>query len=69
MKDEITTNGLIGAAEVRRIFGGVSDMWIWRRLEDGFLPQPVIIARRRYWRRQEIEALISKLASPAGEAA
>ncbi len=39
------------AAQLRARYGGVSDMWIWRRLRDGSrFPQPIEIARRRYWR-------------------
>lgn len=64
MKNDITNTGLIGAADVRRLFGGVSDMWVWRRLADGFLPQPVVIARRRYWRQAEIHAVIAGLGKP-----
>ncbi|SHJ19719.1 transcriptional regulator, AlpA family [Shimia gijangensis] len=46
----------ITAKTVRQICGDVSDMWIWRRLnepESGF-PKPVYIGRRRFWREAEI---------------
>ena len=48
----------IGAARVKEICGGVSDMAIWRWLQDpdlGF-PQPVYIGTRRFWRQDEIVA-------------
>ena len=48
----------IQAAEVRMICGGVSDMTLWRWLNDpdlGF-PGPSYIGRRRYWREAEILA-------------
>lgn len=49
---------LIQAAEVRRIFGGISDMSLWRWLADPALdfPKPIKIARRRFWRSSEIAA-------------
>jgi hypothetical protein len=42
---------LLSAAQVRALFGDVSDMWLFRRLADpdsGF-PAPVVIANRRFW--------------------
>lgn len=43
-------------AAIRKRFGGVSGMWIYRRLHDssGF-PQPTYFGRLRYWRLTEIE--------------
>lgn len=48
----------IQAAEVRIICGGVSDMTLWRWLNDPTLdfPRPIYIGRRRYWREAEILA-------------
>lgn len=45
---------------VRNLFGGVSDMWIYRRLNDdsGF-PRPIYLGRRRCWRMSELEAWIA----------
>lgn len=46
----------IPARTVRAMCGDVSDMWLWRRLNDpamGF-PRPVYIAKRRYWREADI---------------
>lgn len=46
---------LIPAGQVRKRFGGVSDMWIHRRLHDnsGF-PRPLYIGRLRFWRLSEL---------------
>jgi predicted DNA-binding transcriptional regulator AlpA len=44
--------------QVRARFGNISDMTLWRWLQDpelGF-PEPLIIQRRRYWRLADIEA-------------
>jgi len=51
---------LISAATVRDLCGGVSDMTLWRWLNDramGF-PEPVYIQKRRYWREAELGAWI-----------
>ena len=53
---------LLPAAQVRERFGGVSDMWLHRRLQDksGF-PRPVYIGRLRFWRLSELVAWEEKL--------
>ncbi|MXP09606.1 helix-turn-helix transcriptional regulator [Pseudoblastomonas halimionae] len=47
---------LIGSAAVREMCGGISDMSIWRWLNDDALnfPKPIYISRRRYWREADI---------------
>lgn len=50
----------IQAAAVRDLCGGISDMWLWRRLtnpESNF-PKPIKIGNRRFWREREILAWI-----------
>lgn len=45
----------IQAAAVRDLCGGVSDMWLWRRLDsDPSFPRPVYISKRRFWREADI---------------
>jgi len=53
---EITA--LVPARVVRAELGGISDMtlWRWLRRPDLNFPQPILIARRRYWRRADIDA-------------
>ena len=48
---------LMTAAQVRACLGGVSDMTIWRWLEDEQMdfPRPIYIRRNRYWHESEIE--------------
>jgi predicted DNA-binding transcriptional regulator AlpA len=45
------------AADVRARYGGVSDMWLHRRLKDdsGF-PKPVYFGRLRYWSVSALQA-------------
>ena len=52
------TQKRIQAAAVRDLCGNVSDMWVWRKLNDpqsGF-PKPQYIGRRRFWREADIIA-------------
>jgi len=42
---------LMREADVRKRYGGVSAMWIVRRLaDDPNFPRPIYIAKRRFWR-------------------
>jgi len=52
------TSKLITAAVVRDALGGVSDMTLWRWLNDPALnfPKPIYITRRRYWREADVSA-------------
>jgi predicted DNA-binding transcriptional regulator AlpA len=64
----VSETSLISARTVRAELGGISDMTLWRwlnRSDLGF-PQPVVIARRRYWRRVDIETWKQNL-KPASE--
>jgi predicted DNA-binding transcriptional regulator AlpA len=47
---------LISAADVRTMFGDVTDMTIWRWLKDPDLnfPKPIYVMRRRFWRLVEL---------------
>lgn len=51
---------LMTGPAVRETCGGVSDMTLWRWLNDEKLnfPKPIYISRRRYWREAEIIAWI-----------
>lgn len=55
MADHVSPDPLIPAKELREIFG-VSDMTIWRWLDDKRLnfPRPIVVRRRRYWRKSDI---------------
>jgi len=48
----------IQAAAVRHLCGGISDMSLWRWLDNPELdfPRPIYIGRRRFWREAEIFA-------------
>ena len=49
--DDPAADVLLRAAAVRRRYGGASDMWIHRRLNDntGF-PRPIYLGTIRHWR-------------------
>ena len=57
---------LITATDTRTICGGVSDMTLWRWLNDPALnfPKPIYIARRRFFREAEILEWIEAQARP-----
>jgi predicted DNA-binding transcriptional regulator AlpA len=57
----------IPARDVRNICGGVSDMTIWRWLNDPALnfPKPIYIARRRYWKEADVTAWLDAQAEVA----
>lgn len=53
----------IQAAAVRDMCGGVSDMWLWRRLDaDPSFPRPVYISKRRFWREADVVAWLESQA-------
>jgi predicted DNA-binding transcriptional regulator AlpA len=52
---------LMTAKEVKARCGGVTDMTIWRWLQDpetGF-PAPRYVRKRRYWRADELDAWLN----------
>jgi predicted DNA-binding transcriptional regulator AlpA len=48
----------LNAAQVRTRYGGVSDMALWRWLQDDDLgfPKPFRINRRRFWKASDLTA-------------
>ena len=56
VSQECNPDRRIGAAAVRDLCGGISDMSLWRWMADPELdfPRPIYIARRRYWREADI---------------
>ena len=46
------------APQLRKRFGGRSDVWLWRLLNDerANFPKPVIVRRCRYFPLSEVEA-------------
>lgn len=57
-------NTLIPAKQLRARYGGVSHMWIERKLaNDPTFPRPVYISSRRYWRVGELNAWERNLAT------
>lgn len=50
-------NALIRTSQLRARYGGVSHMWVERRLKDDpTFPRPIYIARLRFWRLGELAA-------------
>lgn len=43
------------AAQVRKRYGGRSDMWLWRMARDEIgWPRPLLIRGNRYWRLTDL---------------
>jgi hypothetical protein len=54
---------LLTAAQLKRRWGGCSDMLLWRRLaRDGEMPAPLRMSGRRYWYLSAILAYECRLA-------
>jgi predicted DNA-binding transcriptional regulator AlpA len=53
---------LIGAAEARRLAGGISDMTLWRWEQAGTIPTALRINRRKYWPRAQFLAALVRAA-------
>lgn len=64
-------NKLISANAVRILLGDVSDMTVWRWLQDPELafPRPIYIGTRRYWKEAELAAWIAARAEASRGAA
>lgn len=56
----VVSGRIIKAQDLRAICGGISDMTLWRWLNDPALdfPRPIYLGRRRYWREAEVQAWI-----------
>lgn len=56
---------LLSSAQLRKLFGSVSLMSIWRwlRLPNDPLPPPAaVVGRRRYWRRADVDSWLARRA-------
>ena len=53
-----TCETYVTAPQLRARFGGRSDVWLWRLLNDNRanFPRPVMVRRYRYWKISEVEA-------------
>ena len=58
----MTETNLIPASEVRALLGGITDMTLWRWLQDEqqAFPQPIRIKPRRYWRYGDLNAWLEE---------
>lgn len=60
--DDCNPHRRIPAASVRHLCGGISDMTLWRWMNDpaANFPRPVYVGRRRYWREVDIVAWLEE---------
>ena len=52
---------LIQQKKIRKKLGDVSPMWLHRH--KGKLPKPILIAGRRFWLEEEVDAYIERLST------
>lgn len=52
----------IQAAPVRALCGDISDMTLWRWINERDFPTPTYIGRRRYWRESDVLTWLDKQA-------
>ena len=55
----------IQAAQVRALCADISDMTLWRWINERDFPKPIYIGRRRYWREREVLVWLDEQAAPA----
>lgn len=51
---------LISDPELRRIAGGITPMTVWRWRKAGILPPPLVLNRRNYSRKSEVDAALAR---------
>lgn len=47
----------VGTNYVRQLFGGRSDMWVWRAVKSGLLPPPHKFNGQNTWLRSEVHVI------------
>ena len=53
---EVSNDTFLTSAQVRARYGGVSHMWIERRLADeSAFPKPIKMGRLRFWKLADLE--------------
>jgi predicted DNA-binding transcriptional regulator AlpA len=55
---------MIGARQLRKKVGNISDMTLYRWLHDARLnfPKPTFIQKRRYWREEDVDRWLDERA-------
>lgn len=68
MHHAVTADTRMTGPQVRARFGNISDMTLWRWLQNAAMafPKPLVINGRRYWRLADIEAWEHSRALKAG---
>lgn len=58
-------NRHLSSTQVRNICGNVSDMTLWRWLNDAAsdFPKPIYIGRRRFWREADLASWLESRAA------
>lgn len=67
LPNNVSPDTLLRRRDVQARYGGISHMWIERRLKDSEFPAPLYIAKRRYWRLGDLIAWEQKVAAQESE--
>jgi len=56
-------NQLIPSTTLRKTLGDISDMTLWRWLKNPGInfPRPIMISRRRYWKKLDIDEWLERM--------
>ena len=54
---------LMSATAVRELFGGISQMTLWRWQRAGVLPPPIQIRKRNFWPQETIATIYAKFSA------
>lgn len=67
--EPVSPKRLMNSGAVRAAFGGISDMALWRWLQNRELnfPQPLYINKRRFWDADEIEAFQRRMSAASAK--
>ncbi len=57
---------LVASTDVRREFGNITDVTLWRWERDGVIPPALRIRGRKFWRRSTLERLKAEASKPGG---
>jgi predicted DNA-binding transcriptional regulator AlpA len=62
------TEKRIQAANTRSLCGGISDMTLWRWINERDFPKPIYIGNRRYWKESDVLAWLEAQPAQRGAA-
>lgn len=56
-------DALLTSRQVRKIAGGISPVSMWRWHNAGTFPPPIVLNKRNYWRRSDVQGWLDERAA------